>query len=591
MRIHNGQLKILHMYGPTENTTFSTFFPVEKEYKNTIPLGKPIGNSTVYILNKNNRVQPIGIPGEICVGGAGITRGYLNNPELTAEKFSTFLKESDAIPSVTKNRLYRTGDLGKWNREGNIEFLGREDHQVKIRGFRIELGEIETQLLKHESVKEALVLHREKGSGASGEDNQDIFLCAYIVLRDAGTPDRRTLRPVLKEYLAQGLPDYMIPDFVFLDKFPLTHNGKLDKRALPDPELIPGEEYIAPRDIIEEKLVAIWSDVLDRNSPGSVKIGIDDNFFDLGGHSLKATILASKIHKVFDVKIQLVEIFKMPKIRELANYIKEKNKEIFVSIEPAEKKEYYLLSSAQKRLYVLQRMNPEIISYNIPEIIPLPVESDLQKIEATFRKLIKRHESLRTSFHMINDTPVQVVHDHVAFKADLFDLKDTQNPRDYITRFISPFDLTQAPLIRTGLLKEAGKRCILIVDMHHVISDGSSHEILLNDFLSLYQGKDLPPLPVQYKDFSEWQNGEKETENLKRQEEYWLKEFAGEIPVLELPIDFPRPVEQSFEGNIVEFEISAAETRALNAMAITGGATLFMVLVAVLNVLLANLSN
>jgi amino acid adenylation domain-containing protein len=420
----------------------------------------------------------------------------------------------------------------------------------------------------------------------------------------------------------------MIPSyFVRLEKIPLTPNGKVDRRALPKPGLKAGESYTAPGNEIEKKLVDIWSEVLEIEKEN---IGINDNFFQLGGHSLKATVMVSKMHRVFDVKLPLVEIFRMPRIKDLATYIKMAIQDKYYDIEAVEEKEYYPLSSAQNRLYILQRMIPGSITYNMPEIIPLPKEFELGKIDETFNKLIKRHESLRTSFHLVNDMSVQVIHEEVEFKIDYYNLTtedtagteresynlqntkykqnlasplaQTRNTNTIIKYFIQPFDLSQAPLLRVGLIRllptpsalrshpSQEGRSILMVDMHHIISDGVSHEILVKDFLVLHQGEELPPLRVQYKDFSEWQDGEKEEENFKKQEEYWLKEFAGEIPVLELPTDYPRPAEQSFEGDSVNFEISTEETQTLNTLALTGGSTLFMVLVAVFNILLSKLS-
>jgi len=643
-------MRIINGYGPTENTTFSTTFIIDREYKERIPIGKPIANSTAYIVDKINNLQAIGISGELLVGGEGVSRGYMNDPGLTAEKFvishlplvikklkrdvdrqsSLVIRSSKRLSKSTNdrsqkfppndrrpminNRLYKTGDLARWQPDGNIEFLGRIDHQVKIRGFRVELGEIENRLLKHDRIKDTVVAVNE-------DESDDKSLTAYFV------SDAVLAVTQLRDYLLKDLPDYMIPSyFVRLEEIPLTPNGKVDRKALPGPGLKVGESYTAPGNEIERKLVELWSEILGRDtlhaSQLRTSIGIDDNFFQLGGHSLKATLLVSKIHKVFDVKVPLVEIFTMPRIKELAKYIKGKTKEFYISIEPAEEKEYYILSSAQKRLYILQQMMLDSTAYNMPEVILLtvllPAEFDLGKIEETFKKLIKRHESLRTSFHMINDMPVQVIHDEVEFAIEYYNLtaeyteytgdnKDTKNKagqaevlgaalsqkgglRAIVKSFIRQFDLSNAPMLRVGLLKTAAGDHLLLVDMHHIISDGVSQQVLVKDFLSLYAGEELQPLRVQYKDFSQWQNGEKEKENIKSQEEYWLREFAGEIPVLELPTDYPRPLAQSFAGNRIDFEIAAEETRALNAVALRQGATLFMVLMAINNILLSKLS-
>ncbi|MCU0289179.1 MAG: amino acid adenylation domain-containing protein, partial [Acidobacteria bacterium] len=576
--------KIYNMYGPTETTIWSSAADVTKTEKITI--GSPISNTQIYILNKYAKIQPVGAAGELYIGGEGLARGYLNNPELTCEKFQIKNKELKSKNGISGylNRssrsyrayiLYKTGDLARWLNDGNIEFLGRIDHQIKIRGFRIEVGEIENQLIKHVNIKEAIVVVNEDGL-------KDKKLTAYIVSSE------ELLESELREYLQQKLPDYMIPSyFVQLEKIPLTLNGKLDRKALPKPELQAGKYYIAPRDEIEKKLAKIWSEVLDQ-----ISIGIDDNFFQLGGHSLKATILVSKIHKAFQVNVPLTEIFKTPTIRNLSNYIKASAKETYLSIEPVEKKAYYSLSSAQKRLYVLYQMDQQGIGYNIPSFLVLTGEVDKEKLEQTFRLLISHHESLRTSFHMINNEPVQKIHDEVEFEIEYKDFATDKHGQTltFLKNFIISFDLSKAPLLRVGLLKEKGDRHILMVDMHHIISDGTSMNNLIKNFMALYQGKELPGLRINYKDFSNWQNGEKKAESLKNQEEYWLNEFAGEVPGLELPTDYPRPTVQSFEGNRISFEVDKEMTEVLKALTLKTETTLYMLLLALYTVFLSKIT-
>ncbi|MCU0288096.1 MAG: amino acid adenylation domain-containing protein, partial [Acidobacteria bacterium] len=357
-----------------------------------------------------------------------------------------------------------------------------------------------------------------------------------------------------------------------------------------------GVTYVAPSTDTEKKIAEIWQDQL-----GIDRIGSSDDFFELGGDSLKATVMITKIHKKLNVKVTLADMFKGPTIRELARVIIQSDTEKYAQIKEAEKKEYYLLSSAQKRVYILQQMNLESAAYNIPVTFPLPGGADWRKIEETFRKLIKRHESLRTSFHIVNEILVQKIHNDVPFELDksLAELFQKQLPEKeqtpeapevIIKSFIRPFDLSQAPLLRAGLIKNNDGSNLLLVDMHHIISDGVSYEILVSDYFALYNDEKMPSLSLQYKDFSEWQNNEGEKENLKRQEEFWIKELAGEIPVLELPTDYPRPLMQSYEGNVIYFDIPAEETKILNNMVRQEGATLFMVLTAVFNILLFKLS-
>ncbi|MCU0289296.1 MAG: condensation domain-containing protein, partial [Acidobacteria bacterium] len=597
---------LYNQYGPTEITVdaLAARCFIEKP----VVMGKPITNCDVYVLGVDNAPVPIGVPGELNIAGSGLARGYLNNPELTAEKFISH-------PFKKGKRLYRSGDMVKWHNDGNIEFIGRSDRLIKIRGHRIESEEIENQLLTHPLIKEAVVRF-----------NEDIGMNAYLTAYFIVTDDLDAY--VLRKYLQDRLPSYMIPSyFMKVENIPLTPNGKIDWKNLPEPQLEQDNSYSLPRNETEKKLIDIWTEILEiENST----IGIDANFFRLGGHSLNATILISRIHKSLNVHVPLAEVFKQPTVRGLAEYIRGKVEEQYESIEPGEKKEYYELSSAQKRLFFLRQLDPDGLAYNIPVIIPLPGDFQIEKLSDVFKKLIKRHDSLRTSFHLLNNGPVQKIHDEVKFEIEylatdacgvhgqtrppgggsllkLDKLGDRQEKtkitdtdvivqhsafsiQHFIHSFIRPFDLSKAPLMQTGLLKNNNGSYILLVDIHHIITDGTSHEVLKKDFMSLYKGESLPSLRLQYKDFAQWQNSNKENDRRKRQELYWLNEFPDEIPVLAIPTDYPRPLMQSFAGNKIDFEISAAETGLLHGVALQGGATLFMVLAAVLNILLAKLS-
>ncbi|HLP48793.1 MAG TPA: amino acid adenylation domain-containing protein, partial [Candidatus Kapabacteria bacterium] len=558
-------LKILHMYGPTENTTFSTYFPVEQDYELNIPIGTPVANSTAYVIDKCEHLQPISVMGELCVGGEGIARGYLNNPELTSEKFKHDLWDYRDNHDEKNKRLtgmvYKTGDVARWLPDGNIEFLGRIDQQTKIRGFRVELGEIENRLVDYPGLKEAVV--------SVLAENEDKYLCAYVV------SEKEYDVVGLREFLLEKLPDYMVPSyFVRLEKMPLTPNGKVDRKALPKPGLKVGGSYAAPRDEIEKKLVELWAEILGSDTA----IGIDDNFFQLGGHSLKATVLVSRIHKNFNVQVAFKEIFQNPTVRSLSTYLKDMSGNRYAAMEPVEEKEYYALSSGQKRLYILQQMELESTAYNMPQEFHL-IGPDIEKLETIFKKLIERHESLRTSFQMINGEPVQRIYDHVEFEIE------------HAMNFVRPFDLAKAPLLRVGLSRETENEYMMMVDMHHIISDGVSQGILIADFFTLYNGDSLEPVRIQYKDFSQWQNSEKEKEKIKKQEAYWLNIFADEVPVLNIPTDYSRPAVQSFSGRSFGFELEPGMYVGLKNMAAAKGGTLYMVLLAIYNVLLAKLSN
>ncbi|UCH95478.1 MAG: amino acid adenylation domain-containing protein [Candidatus Aminicenantes bacterium] len=580
-------LKVINGYGPTENTTFSTTFLIDKEYT-YIPIGSPIANSTAIIIDKAHYLQPVKVAGELCVGGEGVSRGYLNDPELTAEKFlravighssfviSSFKKLSKSTNSVdnqcpmTNDRFYKTGDLARWLPDGNIEFLGRIDHQVKIRGFRIELGEIEAQLLKHADIKNVVVIQKEWEQG-------DKYLCAYIV------SDIELSVSELREYLAGKLPDYMIPSyFIPIEQIPLVPNGKIDRKALPEPELKAGEDDIAPRDQLEETLAGIWVEVLGIEKDN---IGIDSDFFHLGGHSLKAILLISQIHCALNVKVELTVVFTTPTIRALADHIRHIDSSAvdrFIAIEPTEKKEYYPLSSAQESLYFLWQLDQKNIAYNMPMVRTLAGEVDITRFEKTFTKMVHRHEVLRTSFEIIQGELVQRVHDKVEFEIE-YDVPHEKS-------FIRSFDLSQAPLLRVGIVKADEEKHILMVDMHHIISDQVSLGIYVREFLALYRGERLTELRLQYKDYSQWQYFEKEKGTGQQQENYWLDSFKDSIPCIHLPTDYPRPGTQSFEGDIVIFDIHDNDTKSLSHLAAQEGASMFMILLALYNVLLSKIT-
>ena len=559
-------VKIINGYGPTENTTFSACFSIERDYESNIPIGKPISNSTIYIVDHNS-LQPIGAPGEICVGGDGLARGYLNQPELTAEKFV-------ANPFEQGERMYRTGDLARWLPDGNIEFMGRIDHQVKIRGFRIELGEIESQLLKHVDIMEAAVI-------ANNESSGEKYLCAYIVSKEE--------LPVyeLRNHLSKELPDYMIPSyFVQMEKLPLTSNGKVDRRALtePDRNLATDKEYVEPTNETEKKLAAIWQEVL-----GVEKIGINDNFFELGGHSLKAVLLLSRIHKEMNVEVSLKVVFASPVLRNMAEYLKEAAVSIYKSIEPVTKREYYPLSSAQKRIYILNQLERESLVYNIPGTLVLEGELDKEKLEEAIRKLIARHETLRTSFELAEGEPVQRVHEKVEFHIEYYEQEEDKTP-DKIEKLIKPFDLGRAPLLRVVLIKIKECRHIMLFDIHHIIADGMTMNVIKKEVAALYSGKELPALRLQYKDYALWQHELLEKGIINKQEEYWFNVFNKEIPVLNLPIDYLRPAVKSFVGSGISFEIDKELTDKLNNLILDTGTTMFMLILATYNVLLSKYS-
>ncbi|MCS4459771.1 non-ribosomal peptide synthetase, partial [Clostridium botulinum] len=558
---------INNVYGPTECCVDSSIYVIDCEKVNNIeiiPIGKPMANYKLYIIDKYNKLLSIGVPGELCISGDGVARGYLNNLELTELKFID-------NPFEPGTKMYKTGDLARWLPDGNIEFLGRIDNQVKIRGFRIELSEIENRLLQYESVKEAAVVVKEK-------KDKEKYVCGYVV-------SEKNLEELdLKSHLKETLPEYMVPAyFVELEKMPLTANGKLDRRALPEPNLDESlTEYEAPRNKVEETLVKIWSKIL-----GVEKIGINDNFFDLGGHSLKATILMSKIHKELNREVPLKELFKSPTIKDLSKYIESAEENLYPKIEKVEEKEYYETSPAQKRMYMLQQFDKDSTAYNMPVVFKLEGNVDKNKIEETFRKLTQRHEALRTYFETLDGEIIQILQNNHEFKLQY---RNTSGSiEDILNIFVRPFDLGKAPLFRIELI-ENREKIYLLMDMHHIISDGLSMSILINDFTEVYGGKTLEPLRLQYKDFAVWQNNFLKSEDMKKQEEYWINRFSDEIPVLNMPTDYERPAMQSFEGDNVSFEVNEDITLKLRKLTRETGTTMHMVLLSAFNILLSKYS-
>ncbi|MGD2088789.1 MAG: amino acid adenylation domain-containing protein [Candidatus Aminicenantes bacterium] len=481
------------------------------------------------------------------------------------QQFSFFLKEMDSKPESV---------IGKFA-PGPFELKARIEELVKIDESIIDIGKIENCLLEYENIDEAAI-------DIKTAKNKK-YLCGYV------TSGKNIRESKLRTYLSENLPGNMIPEYLIqLEKIPLTPNGKVERKALPCPEPVVEGEYTAARNELEKKLIEIWSEVLAEEKD---KIGIDSNFFHLGGHSLTVIMLVSKINKAFNKKIPLIEIFRIPTIRELARYLKKTPGETFVSIEAVEEKEYYPLSSNQKRLYIIHRLGKASIAYNLPLVIEIDGDMEKKRLVMSFRQLLDRHESLRTSFLMLDNEPIQRIHrpQEVEFALE-YDEASEAEAAEMVKKFIHPFDLSKAPLLRAGIIKIGEKRYILEVDMHHIISDGTSNQILIKDFMVVYGGKELPALRLQYKDYSEWQSMRIASGKMFEQERYWLKQFEEEIPVLNLPLDYPRPTKPTFKGDQIYFELDPQLTGTLNEMILETGTTLNIVLMAVYIVLLSKYS-
>ena len=569
-----GKLELVNEYGPTECSVASTVLR-NMQNADIVTIGRPIANTRIYILDKNQCPQPLGAAGEICIGGIGVAKGYLNNKLLTEDKFVP-------DPFVPCEKMYKSGDLARYLPNGEIEYIGRADRQVKIRGYRIETDEIRNRILDISGIKDAVVTAAEDGTG-------EVCLRAYFV---SGT--KMTI-PDIREHLYNVLPEYMVPGFICqIDKIPLTTTGKIDVKALEQYKYLESEEEKntdEPFSETEEKLICIWKEVL-----GIQKVGRNSNFFDLGGHSLKAVTLIFKIQGEFGVEVRLSDVFNRRTLQSLAQYIDECEKAARLSIQPIGESDYYPVSSAQKRLYVINQLEDSHTGYNMLGAFILEGKLQYERIDGGFKLLAERHEALRTSFKVTGGEPVQIIDKNIEFKLDYIDPgielnpekeQDAEKINELLNSFAKPFILNKAPLFRAALIVLGYDRHLLAFDMHHIISDGVTMSILFKEFIALYKGLSLPELPVQYKDFAVWQNRLLNSDYLKKQKEYWLDMLKGHIPVLEMPCDYPRPALQSFEGEGITFESSRELNEKLHKLAGNTETTMFMLLFAAYNALLS----
>lgn len=558
--------QLINLYGPTEATIDVSYFNCfEQRLDRTIPIGKPIDNIKLFIVDNNHLMLPVGVPGELCIAGDGVARGYLNNQELTDQKFITH-------PYVPNSKLYKTGDLARWLEDGNIEYLGRIDHQVKLRGFRIELEEIESLLLKYPGIKEAVVVMKK-------DSNHYEYLCAYF------SADLTITAKLLRNYLLAHLPEYMIPAyFEQLIHMPLTANGKLDRKQLPEPDRrhSASSTYREPSNAVEATISEIWRDLLQLD-----EVGVEDNFFEIGGHSLKVTQMISLLSKKLSVDVPFREIFNAPTIRELAVYIQQHAKARLEGIPVAGVQPYYKLSSAQKRMYLLQQFDRNSTVYNMPEVILIEGNFNKKRLQSVINSLCTRHESLRTRFNILNGEIVQIVDEDVTVAVEYEQLKDGDHLDRMIDQFIRPFDLSSSELFRVKVVEIKVNQHALIFDMHHIISDGTSKGILVKDFAELLSGQELIPLALQYKDYAEWSNDPRNSGSHASKRAYWMEKLSGEIPLLNMPTDFPRPLVQSFKGNIQTIKLSREEGIEIKRLVNKQECTVYMFFLSIFNILLA----
>jgi tyrocidine synthetase-3 len=576
-RVFGKRIQLVNCYGPTETTLCKIHYFIQPEdvKRERIPIGQPMPGSRVIIMDRDMRACDELEPGEIYIRTPFRGLGYYNNEQMNRDRF---------IPNPFSDNpadvIYRTGDLGRLLTDGNIDILGRVDRQVKLRGQRIELEEVETVMAMHVAVKEAVVIKKEMGADRE-------FLCGYFTLNTGDAGGQNRVAEELKDHIGKQLPHYMVPaHMVEMPELPRRANGKVDYDNLPDPLVENVEAAVQPRGEVEQRLLDIWREFF----PG-MEIGVTHNFFKMGGNSLNIMMMISRIHGAFDKRLSLGDVFLNPTIEKQALLLGRSDEQRYAAISPAPEQEYYVLSPAQKRLYVLQRLDLESTAYNLPQVVALEEPADRERLEDVFHRLIRRHESLRTSFYMVGVEPVQQIHapDETGFAMSYYDTAEG-GVDAIIESFVRPFALDRPPLFRAGLIETGDKRHILIVDMHHIISDGTSLGLLIREFLELYEGREPLPLTLQYKDYACWLNDAAQREAVERQAAYWLAQYPGEIPVLNVPLDFNRPVIQSTEGAVRHFNLGVEETAALSRLAKQEGATFYMVLLAIYTVFLAKIS-
>ena len=583
--------QVHNLYGPSEDTTYSTYAFISEKENEPVVIGRPIANTQAYICDGQLRPVPIGVTGQLLLAGAGLARGYLGRAALTAERFIP-----NPFATSAGERLYQTGDQARYLADGRIEFLGRNDHQVKVRGYRVEPGEIEAALAGHERVRCCCVVAQGEGS--------ERRLVAYIVAQEeAGvgrgpvTGLREELVQELRGHLRGRLPEYMVPShFVGLESLPLTPNGKVDRQALPAVEWRGAEQGQRPRTTVEEVLTGIWSEVLQVE-----RVGVEEDFFELGGHSLLATRVMVRVREALGVEVTLASLFEHRTVAALARHLESilLAGRQFPPLRPAPREKHLPLSFAQERLWLLDQLEPASNTYNIPIFMRLQGSLNVAALERALGEIVRRHEVLRTTFKLAGDQPVQIIAPASQSNLTLVDLSEEESlTRELVMeRFAQdearrPFDLSLGPLLRTCMLRMSETDHVLLTTMHHAISDGWSLRVFRSELAVLYNsylnGQPSPLLEqtIQYADFAVWQKEWLQGEVLEEHLSYWTRQFSDAPSVLELPTDRPRPAMQSFRGARRRFTVEESLWRELKGLAQSEGCTVFMVLMGVSAVLL-----
>ncbi|WP_433931226.1 amino acid adenylation domain-containing protein [Sorangium cellulosum] len=580
---------LMNAYGPAECSDDVALHPLTAPpaaHEAQVPIGRPVDGLQLHVLDHLLAPLPVGVCGELYVGGIGVGRGYLGDPRRTAAAFLP-----DPFSREPGKRLYRTGDLGRTRDDGAIEFAGRRDHQVKIRGFRIELGEIEARLVEHPAVQEAAVLAREDRPGAKR-------LVAYVT-----APDPAPSAEELRAWLAARVPGYMVPPaFVALAALPRTANGKVDRRALPAPEAGDGLAHVPPRTETEERLAAIWAEVLGVERPS-----VEDSFFDLGGHSLLLTQVFARVRRAFDVEVPLRTLFETPTVAAQARAVEAARGRPLAPAAPPlaalPRGGPLPLSFAQERLWFLAQLEPTAASYNIPAAVRLVGPLDVGRLQRAFEAVVRRHETLRTTFAEVEGRPVMVIAAEQPVRLSIVDLRaapaedrEAEARRALDAEAGRAFDLTAGPLLRITLLRLGEREHVLLAVLHHIVSDGWSLNVLVDEVMELYaadlEGRPaaLPPLLIQYADHAAWQRAWLEGPELERQLAYWRQRLGAEPPVLQLPTDRPRPAARSYRGAAFAFALPRELSAQLGAVARGQGVTSFVLLLAAFQTLVARYS-
>nr|HEX4313402.1 amino acid adenylation domain-containing protein [Kofleriaceae bacterium] len=601
-------------YGPTETTITSLRHRATTDdlALSRIPVGRPVANTQIYILDWTDSLAPLGVPGEMYIGGAGVARGYLNDPQRTGERFVTHTLAGGG-------RIYKTGDNARWLPDGTIDFLGRADNQIKIRGFRVELGEIEAALLRHPQVAEAAVIVAPHGDA----ELHDKRLCGYVVVRDAAATGAS-----VRSFLARTLPSYMVPDAIaVLAALPVTTSGKIDRKRLPEPVFEVATEDDAPATLAEDKLVEIWADVL--RLPRH-QVPVERSFFELGGHSLLIMIVLSRVHQTFSVRLAAADVFEHPTVRALARLIEDHERSAIVPIPHVDGRVHYPLSAVQRRMFAIHQTQPLGVQYNMPTVFAVErsgsagprsaadgqrgesversgsagprsaadgqrgesIEGRVtpERLEEVVRALIARHASLRTSFHVEDGEPVQRIHATAPFTLRVVDSDD---PIDTLMqRLMQPFDLAVAPLWRVWLVRRSSGDELLVVDMHHIIADGYATAILWREITDVIRGVSLAAPKITAGDYALWQRGDVHAADLAQQRAFWLAQYdhGRDLPApLQLPYDFRHPAVRSHAGDLVIEALGKDELAALTALSRGEGSTLFATLLAAWFVYLARI--